>query len=595
MGDESMVGQSVGPYRVVTSLGEGGTGEVYYAEHDRIGRRVAVKFLRDVLCTDEGMVKRFFDEARAVNDIRHPNIVQITDCGELSGRPYLVMELLEGMTLGERMESSDPLSEEQVFRWMSEAASALGAAHEHQIVHRDIKPENIFLCQHPDGSHYVKLLDFGIAKLLDGGLNVGSQTATGVFMGTPRYMSPEQCMSQPNLDGRSDVYSLAVVLYEMLSGVPPFEGDTLGPLLMAHVNQEPMPLRQRRKEISAEAEALVHRALAKNPRDRFATMHDMRAAMQKVGKKRAAPADRTNVMARVQQERTSLDGEQVRSERVANKLAGIIEERVRTGTLNLPVMPTAVTKGIAMLDDENVPLREVALALEEDPLLATQVLKVANSPMFMGAEAAATLGHAVSRLGASNLRAVLVESSARALFQSRVASIRRDMQRIWDHSVAVACLTREISDLRDACTDSATAYLSGLLHDVGKPIVGALLLDIEKYMAKREKQFMDHDMWLRVVSESHRQVGMAVADAWHLNADVKHAIQGTYQLDESVPRSLANCVCLANAIAKRELPFAGTFDHEANDDLIERGVVLLSLETREVAELVETCHDLSAA
>ena len=215
-----------------------------------------------------------------MNDIRHPNIVEITDFGQFSSYYCIVMELLEGETLAARLQRTRTLDEATAVRIFRQVTSALGAAHEQGMVHRDVKPENIFLRNHPDYPDFVKVLDFGIAKLMGGNSLVGHHTKTGTVIGTPAYMSPEQCLGEASLDLRSDIYSLGVVLYEALTGRQPFVGDTLGRLIVCHVSETPIPPSNVNPHVSGGMSAVVMRALAKQSKDRFASMKEFREALE---------------------------------------------------------------------------------------------------------------------------------------------------------------------------------------------------------------------------------------------------------------------------------------------------------------------------
>ena len=219
-----MLGQRINNFEIRAVLGEGGMGTVYRADHPFSGRQVAIKVLRRSLIEDATLVARFMNEARAANAIRHPNIIDIIDVGTLpDGLPYLMMELLEGESLADRLERVGRLHLADALAIARDAGDAIAAAHEKGIVHRDLKPGIIFLANDPGTPRgwRTKVLDFGIAKL---GANVapGMQTNTGAIMGTPTYMSPEQCRGSGVVDHRSDIYALAVILYEMLRGQPPF-------------------------------------------------------------------------------------------------------------------------------------------------------------------------------------------------------------------------------------------------------------------------------------------------------------------------------------------------------------------------------------
>src|SRR5262245_65790899 len=244
-----MIGEQFGNYRSIALLGEGGMGAVYLAEHPGIGRRVAVKVLHKNYTRDEHLLARFLNEARAANAIRHPNIIEILDSGMLgAGTPFLVMELLEGESLGVRLRQTGALPIATAVDFAYQTASALGAAHAKGIVHRDLKPDNLFIVPDPHDTNRerIKVLDFGIAKLQQGSVADSVKTRTGTLMGTPIYMSPEQCRGTRTVDHRSDIYSLGVILFEMLVGQPPSVSERFAELINLHLNVPPPSPRPRR-------------------------------------------------------------------------------------------------------------------------------------------------------------------------------------------------------------------------------------------------------------------------------------------------------------------------------------------------------------
>ncbi len=277
-GDDHLLGQSVGPYRIAGLLGEGGMGRVYKGVHPSIGSRVAVKVLANSCVQNPEMVERFFAEARAVNLIRHESIVNVLDLNTLpDGRPYIVMEYLDGAPLADIIEKQGPLPLGGLARLIGEVLDALSAAHVKGIVHRDLKPDNIFVS--PQGR--AKVLDFGIAKLmpeLSGGVG---PTRTGSLLGTPHYMAPEQAMAK-GVDARTDVYSIGVILYEGVTGRRPFSAGSLLELLNKQVHDPPPPPRSRRPDLPPQYEGLILRAMAKEPAHRFQSAAELAAALSHV-------------------------------------------------------------------------------------------------------------------------------------------------------------------------------------------------------------------------------------------------------------------------------------------------------------------------
>jgi tRNA A-37 threonylcarbamoyl transferase component Bud32 len=263
-------GTQVGAYRVLRKIGEGGMGSVWLAEHAMLGRRAAIKVLHSEYSNHAETVTRFFNEARAATAVGDPGIVQIFDFGQRSdGSAYIVMELLDGEPLDRRLARHGALGLPDALRIMRQVASTLGAAHACGIVHRDLKPENVFIVRDPEvaGGERAKILDFGIAKLV--GDHGGVKTRTQAVMGTPRYMSPEQCRGAGGIDQRSDVYALGCVLFRLLIGRPPFDAEGVGELIAMHLREPPPVPSSLRAGISPEVDQLVLRCLAKDPAQRF--------------------------------------------------------------------------------------------------------------------------------------------------------------------------------------------------------------------------------------------------------------------------------------------------------------------------------------
>ncbi len=261
-------------YEILRQIGEGGMGEVYEAEHKGIGKRVAVKVLRTGGRADAA--SRLLREARLASEIRHEHIIDVTDVGTTAdGRAYFVMELLSGESLAERLRRKGPMSEQVAVAIARQVASALEAAHERGIIHRDIKPENIFLLDRRDGE-FVKVLDFGLSKRVVAEEG-DAQSRPQLAVGTPHYMAPEQARGDGDIDARVDVYALGVLLFECLTGVPPYRGDKALDILRAAMEGKAPSLRERNPEVEAseEVERIARRAMASDRDDRYPTMRTL--------------------------------------------------------------------------------------------------------------------------------------------------------------------------------------------------------------------------------------------------------------------------------------------------------------------------------
>ena len=264
-----------GTYRIVRRIGSGGMGEVYEATHERLAHRYAVKFLHPGVRDHPEALPRFMREAQVTSLLRHPAIVSVVDFNTLpDGSAYLVMEYLDGESLGKVLARTGPLPLQRVVDITDQISAALTAAHLRGVVHRDMHPQNVFVMQGTGGqSERIKVLDFGISKIAS-----ISQKITGMaaVMGTPQYMSPEQAEGKGDeLDAASDQFSLAAIIYEMLTGRKAFAGETLASVAYQIVHARPVPIHNYRPELPAELENVVTRGLAKNKRDRFPSVSEL--------------------------------------------------------------------------------------------------------------------------------------------------------------------------------------------------------------------------------------------------------------------------------------------------------------------------------
>ncbi|MCA9607127.1 MAG: serine/threonine protein kinase [Myxococcales bacterium] len=275
-----------GVYRVQRRLGQGGMGTVYVVEHTDLKKRFAAKVVSSKKLS-ESAIKRLLNEARVTSGIDHENIVEVVNLGrQEDGTVFVIMELLEGEDLRSRLDrrfDEDPdapwLPHDEVVAYVPQILDGLAAAHDAGVIHRDLKPDNVFLVQKDDGPVTVKLLDFGIARNLEA---EGDHrlTRTGQIIGTPLYMAPEQARNMSDADGRADLYAVGVILYEMVTGAPPFEADTLFDLIVQHATEPPVPPRERRPDLPAPVESVILRCLEKERDLRFDDARALRAAWE---------------------------------------------------------------------------------------------------------------------------------------------------------------------------------------------------------------------------------------------------------------------------------------------------------------------------
>jgi serine/threonine-protein kinase len=284
------IGQVIGSYRLVRELGTGGMGTVYEAQQTVIGRRVAIKILHAEYSSQPQSAFRFLNEARAVNIVQHPGLVDVYELGHLeNGTPYIIMEFLDGESLAARLDRG-AVTPADAIRIARQMASALAAAHGKGIIHRDLKPENVMLVR--DGESHagerVKVLDFGIAKILrdDVPADRDKRTRTGMIMGTPRYMAPEQCRGTGIYDARIDVYALGIMIFELIAGRPPFLAEGLGELMYQHMTVAPPALATLQPDTPPDLATLVNAMLAKSASDR-PWMNQVAIALERLGAPKA--------------------------------------------------------------------------------------------------------------------------------------------------------------------------------------------------------------------------------------------------------------------------------------------------------------------
>jgi serine/threonine-protein kinase len=282
-----------GKYRVESVLGEGGMGVVLAARHEALGQEVAIKFLRPDAVQIDDAGARFLREARTAAALRSEHVVRVVDVGvDEAGLPYMVMERLVGADLAASLSARGPIPAHEAVEYVLQACEAMAEAHALGVVHRDLKPANLFLTRRPNGAPLVKILDFGISKVDESGVDgagAGQLTRTGAIMGSPLYMSPEQVRNSRKVDARSDIWSLGVILHELVAGRHPFEGETTSGIVARIAADPPIPLRQHRPDAPPELEAVVLRCLEKDLARRLPDVATLIAALRSIANAPAPP------------------------------------------------------------------------------------------------------------------------------------------------------------------------------------------------------------------------------------------------------------------------------------------------------------------
>ena len=273
--------ERLGPYRLVRQIGEGGMARIYLAEHEKLSRTVAIKRLHSIHFDDPIVVARFLAEARAVSDIAHANLIRVHDVVEEPGEIYLVMDFYDGCDVADVLRSEGKFAPQRAAGIAAQLCDVLAAVHARDIIHRDLKPENVFLADELDEEHRpcerVKLLDFGVARTAE--LRPKElRTRSGLTVGTPTYMSPEQATAS-TIDARSDLYAVGVLLYEMLTGKPPFTG-VYGDVMLKHVHDAPVPVIERVPEVPRWLDGVVMRCLEKSPEDRYQSAAEVATSLR---------------------------------------------------------------------------------------------------------------------------------------------------------------------------------------------------------------------------------------------------------------------------------------------------------------------------
>jgi serine/threonine protein kinase len=358
---DHLIGARIATYEIESMIGQGAMGIVYKARHLLMEKTVAIKMLKQSLVSDSHSVKRFQHESKAASKLDHPHVIKVFDFGlSDDGRPYIVMDFLEGVSLADLIKAKGQVTIERTIRVIGQACSALDHAHRQGVIHRDLKPTNIVLTKYDQEDDFVKVVDFGVAKLLNAGAEGQKLTQDGEVCGSPVYMSPEQCIGN-DLDPRSDIYSMGIVIYESLTGKLPILGKTLVDTMSRHLTEPPVPLKEARPDlyIPERLEAVIFKALAKNPADRHQTMQelkmDLEGAIPQPGRSQVLRTQALSEKDRTKKSKAPMPMLIGAGAALVTAIAGAIVFFVMHGSSKAPTAPPAVTTQVQAPAPKTVP------------------------------------------------------------------------------------------------------------------------------------------------------------------------------------------------------------------------------------------------
>lgn len=519
-------------YRILRTIGKGAMATAYLAE--AAGESVVLKVLHpsfspggtaETLATSAvATPARLAREARVVSALRHPNIVRVVDSGEAEGVGYIAMEYLEGGDLETRIARG--MGVREALGVAAALARALAHAHGKGVLHRDVKPSNVLFRR--DATPV--LSDFGVAKLVDDQVKM---TQEGTAIGSPQYMSPEQA-GDDVVDGRTDIYALGVVLFEMLTGRPPYTADSALAVIMKHLHAD-IPLLP---EPLAGLQPLVEATLAKSPQRRVATADKLAALIEGF----AGRISETGLFAAVP---APEEGEEAAlPEGLLAHLRAGINEDLEFDRLILPSLPEVAIRVREAVSDPDVPAAQVARLIAVDPALSAQVIKMANSAFYPGRTPVTDIKNAVVRLGAMAVRHLVMVVVTAQLFQAkRSPDLAERIRRAWVESVRVAALSRAVAGHATAL-DPEEAFLAGLLHQIG-------VLPVLEWALKIPHLFGEPRQMEVFVARAHPGIGALILERWGYPEALVAAVREQGAVDQEAPAaaSPAHVVALAGRLA----------------------------------------------
>jgi serine/threonine-protein kinase len=512
-------------FRVDGVLGQGGMGLVLAAQDLVEGRPVALKFLSPAHARRVQSWKRFEREAQVASDLASDHVVRLLDTGrDETGTPFLVLERLVGEDLArwlERFPVGMPLG--QAAGIVSSVCAVMQRAHEAGIVHRDLKPSNLFLARTAAGALQLKVLDFGISKLMDttpGSLR--DLTRVGEVMGSPPYMSPEQLEEARSVDHRTDVWSIGVVLYELLSAEVPFPGHTVPAVFAAISVGSYDAVTELRPELPAELDTIISRCLERHAEARYQSMSELAAALAPYAEGTTIPLTGSLPRRSFATDETAPGGSTGQAKSTENRILETLAAKFSAANYRPPRLPAAAIRLFQLTRSPNASVQEMVRTVEAEPMLAAELLRLAQSATF-GASGLRTLEDAIVRIGFQRATELFMEIAlSTKVFRAR--AFNGPLESLRKHSVATASLARLVS--RETAIYDEHAYLCGLLHDVGGVAALIALSD-----ATLSEPLPDFSVVWSAVQRIHAEASALLARLWNLPDEIRLVIEHHHDLE----------------------------------------------------------------
>lgn len=574
--DDPMIGLKLGNYEITEKLAQGGMGIIYQARHTTLNRFVAIKFLASHLSEEKEYVERFHREARATALLNHPNITTVYDAGVSDDVYYLVLEYVKGKDLGTFIrESTDLMEEARCIKLMHQAASALSYAHKEGIIHQDIKPQNLLLT----AEDQIKICDLGLATFIHE--KSDSLLGEGEVIGTPYYLSPEQVRDPKNLDARTDIYSLGATFYHLLTGHPPFTGDSNEQIMTKHLTESFPPPQKFRPAVSEGVAYVLSKMMSRELADRYQTMDEL---IEHLVLLEAGKSPVTKPPPKVQENDAIFQGKVAT---LTRRLQGKTDFPSMSGTMAI------ITKLVSVTD--NTTVNELAEAILSDFALTNKILKLVNSVFYSGfGDKIGTVSQAIMVLGLGQVR-----NAALSLMLFENLANRPHAAEIKESSISnyfSGVLGKNLA-IRLRVANKEEAFICSIFHNLGKLLVTFYLTDDRqkiKDLLKKDPTLTDEQAAIAILGKSYEHFGMKVGHDWNFPEQIILTMERLPD-DHELPRpatltaQLHAIVCFANALCSilrnNDLPEA---DREnAFNTLLGRYKNCFPLTLEEMGECIE--------